>query len=250
MKKVSFQIYMKIRNLNPNYNSDNKTLSIAVFLSGTGTNFEYILKEQRRLEKTDKPYGRIDVVFTNVPNCKGTTIAEENNIKVISLSSKKFLDKINKAPEDEEGRVLYDMEAIKLIESFCKPDLIVLAGYRRKLSKVFFNKYRNRIINLYPGDITKNYLIKGVPGVIQAIRNKETEIKCSVYIQKENERFGPLIAQSEPISIDGFNEDDIEILSNKIRELGEWKLFSYVIHELIANGKVEIDTNGNVEVRN
>lgn len=227
----------------------NKPISLAVFLSGTGTNFKAILNEQKRLEDLGcKTYGRVDFVFSNVPGCKGAIIAEENGIKVISISSKDFFEKLGKPPGDEEGRILYDIKVSNLLENNCKPDLIILAGYRRRFSKIFFNKYKNRVINLYPGNTTDKSLIKGVPAVLQSIRNGEKEIRCSVYIQKENERFGPLIVQSEPISIKDFSEDTFEEAEKKVREEGEWIIFPYVVHKLIAKGRVSIDSNNSIYV--
>ena len=45
---------------------------------------------------------------------------------------------------DVEGRKYYDACALTLIEQVCSPDLIVLAGFRRRLSGIFFNIYRNK----------------------------------------------------------------------------------------------------------
>ena len=75
------------------HNPGNQPMSVAVFLSGSGTNFIAIHEEQKRLQKKgEKNYGRIDLVFTNVPNCKGAQLAEEYGIPVANLSSKKFFE--------------------------------------------------------------------------------------------------------------------------------------------------------------
>ncbi len=50
---------------------------------------------------------------------------------------------------------LLSAAVIATIEEYCDPDLIVQAGYRRRLSSKFLNRYHNRIINLYPGDIAR-----------------------------------------------------------------------------------------------
>ena len=238
---------MKKIQVTPIYPPTDKPMSVAVLLSGSGTNFAALFEEQKRLElKGEKNFGRIDVVFTNVPNCRGAQLAEEYGITVSRLSSKKFFEFLDADPDDEEGRKYYDAAAILNIEEVCNPDLIVLAGYRRKLSSIFHKKYKNKIINLYPGDITKDYLITGVDASVQALRAGENSIKCTVYLEKEGERFGPAIIQSKPISLTGFVESDKDRMNEKIRQEGEWKIYPFAVHNLIAKGCIEFDEYDNI----
>jgi phosphoribosylglycinamide formyltransferase-1 len=222
-------------------------MSVAVFLSGSGTNFIAIYEDQKRLEKKGEiNYGRIDAVFTNVPNCNGSRIAEEYGIPVADLSSKKYFDLLNKDPNDDKTRDYYDAAVISVVEQICSPDIIVLAGYRRRLGSLFLNRYKNKVINLYPGDITKDYLVKGVDAAIQTIRAGEESIKCTVFLQKENERFGPALLQSKPISLKGYSQDDKDLMNEKIRVEGEWAIFPYTVHNLIAKGCLGVDKDDNV----
>lgn len=229
------------------YNPGDEPMSVAVLLSGSGTNFLEIYEEQKRLESKGRPnYGRIDVVFTNVPNCIGAQIAQEYGIDVVELSSKKYFELVGKDPDDEHARAFYDAAAIQMIEQVCTPDIIVLAGYRRRLSHIVLDRYKNRVINLYPGDITKDYLVRGVDASIQAIRATEKEIRCTVYLQRADQRFGPALIQSKEISLEGFGESNKNLMSEKIREEGEWIIFPYAVHNLIAKGCIGIDSEDNV----
>ena len=160
--------------------------------------------------------------------------------------SKKFFEVLDKEPNDEEVRDYYDAAAIVNIEEVCDPDLIVLAGYRRRLGSPFHRRFKNKIINLYPGDITKDYLTKGVDANVQAMRAGEDSIKCTVYLERENERFGPAILQSKPISLVGFKESDKERVNEIIRDKGEWKIYPFAVHKLIAKGCIEVDEDANV----
>lgn len=233
----------------PIYKNSDRVMSVAVFLSGSGTNFDAIYSEQLKKENDgDTNYGRVDTVFTNVPGCEGIRKASGRGIPALSLSSSSYFDHIGEDPSSSEHRKFYDAAVITLIEQVCDPDLIVLAGYRRKLSGLFYQKFKNRIINMYPGDITKEYLVNGIPAYIQAIKNGEKELKCSAYVERENERFGNLLAQSEPVPIELLSENDQDRSSRIIRENCEWKLFPFVIHELIAKGRVMIDEKDNVYI--
>ena len=233
--------------IEPIYRRSDEPMKAAVFLSGSGTNFIAIYEEgKRRMAAGVRPYAEIAAVFTNVPGCGGALKASELGIPVTSLSSKLFFSSLGKDPDDDESRDYYDAAAAALIENVCRPDLIILAGYRRRLGGMILGRYKNRVVNLYPGDTTKDYLVRGVDASIQAIRAGESSIKCTVYLERENERFGPAIAQSEPIGLEGFSEGDSETVNELIRSGGEWKVFPYVVHELIAGGRLAIDPEDNV----
>jgi phosphoribosylglycinamide formyltransferase 1 len=231
------------------YNPNDSAMKVAVLVSGSGTNFLAIHDEQLRLEKSgEKNYGKIEVVFTNVPNCKGAEKAKDLGIPVLSLSSKSFFEILNTNPDNNEARDFYDAATITLIEGICKPDIVALAGYRRRIGGLFLSHYKNRIVNLYPGDITKRYLIRGVDASIQALRAGEGYTKCTVFLEKASERFGPSIVQSQPISLEGYEERDAPKIQEKIRKEGEWRIYPFAIHQLTAKGRLGIDQNDNIYV--
>ena len=228
----------------------NTPMRVAVLLSGSGTNLEALIRWQTKLNEQGNKDAEIEIVYSNVPDCRGIRIARENGINTAALSSKYFFKRLNKPPDDEASRDHYDTEVIGMIEESVSPDLIVLTGYKRRPGSLFYKKYENRIINMYPGDITKSYLTTGIPASLQAVRNKDPEIRCSVYIDWQNVRFGPLIAQSKPISVKEYNENEISLLDNKIREYAEWKTLPFVVFDLIAKGRVSIDAKGTVYLDN
>jgi len=221
-------------------------MSVAVFLSGSGTNFEALYKRQSELEELNNCAATIDLVFSNIPECPGAVKAGKLGLNNIALSSKNFYESLGKSADDEKARELYDQRVVRLIEQEINPDLIVLAGYRRKLSGVFYNRFKDKIINLYPGDITKSYLTTGVPASVQAVRNNDTVIKCTVYIDTEGERFGPAIAQSKAILLDKYSEENIDKLDLELREKAEWVTYPFVIFDLISRGRISVDDNKNI----
>jgi len=233
--------------IEPIYSPSDEPMRVAVLLSGSGTNFIAIYEEGKRLAASGgKHYATIGAVFTNVPGCKGVLIAAGLGIPVLGLSSKRFFSSLGRDPDDEAGRDYFDAAMIALIEDVCTPDIIVLAGYRRRLGGMFLRRYRNRVVNLYPGDITKDYLVRGVDASVQAIRAGEGSIKCTVYLERERERFGPALVQSEPISLAGYKEEDAEAVNDLIRSKGEWRIFPYAVHNLIAGGRLGVDGDDNI----
>ena len=236
--------------ITPLYSDTARPMKILVLASGRGTNFEKIHSRQMELEQSGQiNYGTIEHVFSNDSEAPVLAKAEALGIETSSISSEKFFADIGKSPSDEGGRILYDSAVISLIEEALEPDLVVLAGYRRRLSRLFTERFANRIVNLYPGDITKDYLVRGKSACVQAIENGEKTIRCTVYLENDPEaRFGTAVAQSADISLEGFCIGDGAAMEEKIREQGEWRLFPFVVHELIANGRVAIDEENNIYV--
>ena len=236
--------------ITPLYSDIHRPMRIFALASGRGTNFEKIYSRQMELKQDGgKNYGTIEHVFSNSPEAAVLRKAEALKIKTSSISSENFFAALGEHPSDEGGRVLYDSALILLIEELFEPDLVVLAGYRRKLSRLFTDRFANRIINLYPGDTTKDYLARGKSACVQTIENGEKTLRCTVYLENNPEtRFGTVIAQSADISLEGFGIGDVAAMEEKIREQGEWKLFPFVVHDLIANGRVAIDEENNIYI--
>ena len=236
--------------ITPLYSDTGRPMKILVLASGRGTNFEKIHSRQMELEQNGQTnYGTIEHVFSNDPKASVLAKAEALGIETSSISSEKFFADIGKPPSDEGGRILYDSAVISLIEETLEPDLVVLAGYRRRLSRLFTERFANRIVNLYPGDTTRDYLVRGKSACVQAIENGERTIRCTVYLENDPEtRFGTVVAQSADISLEGFGIGDSAAMEERIREQGEWKLFPFVVHDLFANGRVAIDEEKNIYV--
>jgi phosphoribosylglycinamide formyltransferase-1 len=229
------------------YNPRDGAMKVAVLVSGSGTNFSAIHDEQLRLKRLGEThYGNVGVVFTNVPNCDGADKAKDVGVPVVSLSSKSYFEILNRNPDDDGLRDYYDAATISLIEGVCKPDIVVLAGYRRRVGGLFLSHYRNRVVNLFPGDITKRYLVRGVDASIQALRAGESNIKCTVYLENDGERFGRSIVQSKPISLEGYEEREAGKMQEKIRKQGEWRIYPFAVHQLIAKGRLGIDEKYNL----
>lgn len=234
----------------PLYENTDRPMKVLLLASGRGTNFESIFSRQKELERSgEKNHGAVEHVFSNNPAAGILKKAEGLGIPFSCLSSARFFRSLGKDPSDEEGRKLYDSAVISLVEKLLEPDLVVLAGYRRKLSRVFTERFGNRIVNLYPGDTTGDYLERGREACVCAVENGEKTIRCTAYVENDPEtRFGPAIAQSAEISLEGFSPEDAEIMGEKIRKQGEWKLFPFVVHDLVSNARVAMDGENNVYV--
>ncbi|MBE2256332.1 MAG: phosphoribosylglycinamide formyltransferase [Ignavibacteria bacterium] len=106
-------------------------MKIIILASGNGSNFNSIIK------KIKSGFLKSEVVLflTNNQNSKALQLALKNKIYSAVFSNEMWEDS--------------NPEILKLINSF-KPDLIVLAGFLKKIPDSIIKKYKNRIINIHP----------------------------------------------------------------------------------------------------
>lgn len=177
-----------------------KVMTIACFISGSGTNYREIVTENRNHNY---------IVFTNRPGCGGVATARENRHAVIELSHIPYLRDARKrlgpgsVPRNCPERVRYEQELCRLIEISIgrEPDLICLAGYDQWLTDWMVEKYYPRILNVHPGDTTKGYDgLHWVPSA-KAILAGDEAIRSTLFFVDKGEDTGPVLVQSEPLNI-------------------------------------------------
>lgn len=106
---------------------------IAVFVSGRGSNLRAIINSQKNELKNVQI---IEVICNNL-DCPAVALAKENNISV------SFVKNIS-----ENGYINFEELAIKLKSNHV--DLIVLAGFIKKIPDSFIDFFEHRIINIHP----------------------------------------------------------------------------------------------------
>jgi len=102
-------------------------IKVIVFISGRGSNLEALLKHESEY--------KICHVISNKKNVKGLSIANNHGV------TNTFINWSDKTRGEQI--------AIEIIQSEA-PDLIVLAGFMKILSKAFTEKFKNTLINIHP----------------------------------------------------------------------------------------------------
>jgi phosphoribosylglycinamide formyltransferase (EC 2.1.2.2) len=147
---------------------------IVVFASGSGSNFEEIVK------KSKSNYIEADVPFLISDKASAGAIKRAIRLGVVPIV-------INwKNREEAEEKAL---KILKII----KPDLIVLAGFMRILSPRFVSEWKYKILNIHPS------LLPAFQGTTKAIELAEKYgVKitgCTVHFVDESVDGGPIIIQ-------------------------------------------------------
>ena len=152
-----------------------KKVKTAVFISGTGSNLESLIK----FSKTNRSPISIDLIVSNNPRAKGLSFGKTFKIK------KKIFNFEKK--NQNENKILNTLKHYDI-------KMIFLAGFMRILSKNFITKFRGKILNIHPSLLPK---FKGLNTHQRALDNKEKYSGCTVHFVNSRLDSGKIILQKK-----------------------------------------------------
>jgi len=203
-------------------------LSIAVFASGRGSNFQ-ALAETISKKNID---AKIVVVISNNSDAGALALAQAFHIPALHLSQKQF-------PSQDA----FTKAILSALESH-GADFIVLAGYMKKIDPAIIAQYRNRIINVHPA-LLPAFGGQGMYGrrVHEAVIAQRASVSgATVHVVDEEFDHGLIVLQ-ESIPLE--SNDTPETLAEKVLHI-EHRILPRAV-ELFAGNKITID-NGSVRV--
>ena len=151
--------------------------------SGQGSTIEFFLKQTALRQN---PAFKIVALVTENPNSQIPTIAKTYHLPCHIVKYK-----------DKDFKV-WDKELCKTLLSY-KPELIVLAGFLKKIGPKVLNQFKNKIINSHPSLLPK-FAGPGMFGlkVHQAvIKAQQTQTGVSIHVVSPNYDEGPILAQKK-----------------------------------------------------
>jgi phosphoribosylglycinamide formyltransferase 1 len=152
------------------------TTKIAVFASGSGSNFQAIQESVISGEL----HAQVALVITDKPGAFVVTRAKQFDIPVLELSPKLFGSKAA-----YEEALVAELRASNV-------EWIVLAGYMRLIGDVLLSAYPNRIVNIHPS------LLPSFPGkdaIGQAMEHGVKVTGVTVHFVDAGMDTGPIISQ-------------------------------------------------------
>ena len=162
-------------------------INTCVFISGSGTNLEALIKSSREY---NFPIN-INYIISNTKKAKGLKFAKLYKIPFSVLDLNK---KIN-------------LEAILIKLSTKKISLICLAGYMKILNNQFINKFHEKIINMHPSLLPK---YKGMDTFNRVLANKERLTGCTVHYVNNKLDSGKIILQKKICIESNDNENTLK----------------------------------------
>ena len=195
---------------------------LAVFVSGRGSNLLSIASQINQ----GKLKAEISAVVSNNNDCKAIEYAKTERIPHYVVANLK----------NETASVSYD-ELIKILKE-SEIDLIVLAGYLKKVPDSLIKEFKNRIINIHPA-LLPSFGGKGMYGinVHKAVFNSSAKISGpTVHFVNEIYDEGKIIAQK---AVDISDVNSPEEISERVLK-AEHELLPSVIKMFIDN-KIRIE---------
>lgn len=181
---------------------------IAVFASGSGSNFEAIAQACRSGELL----AEIVVVITDRPAAYVIERAKEMNIPVAAYEAKAFRSK-----EAFEKAIVERLTDDGV-------EWLVLAGYMRLIGPTLLNAFPSRIVNIHPS------LLPAFPGkdaIGQAIAHGVKVTGVTVHLVDEGMDTGPILAQQAVAVV----HNDLEKTAQSIHEV-EHVLYKETLQQL------------------
>jgi phosphoribosylglycinamide formyltransferase-1 len=196
-------------------------LEVVVLISGRGSNLQSIIDQTLA---GSLPI-RIRAVVSNCADAYGLQRARNANIVTRVLDHRRFA-----------GRPAYDQALMQLIDEY-QPQLVVLAGFMRILSKAFVDHYSGRLINIHPS------LLPEFPGLdthARAIAAGAVRHGATVHFVVPEVDAGPLIIQA---AVPVYGDDTPEHLAERVLK-EEHRILPLAIR-WFAEGRLKIH-NGRV----
>ena len=176
-----------------------KKIETCVFISGTGSNLESIIKSSRDYIFPIK----IKLIISNNINAKGIKLAKKYSIpyKFFSSKNKKIF----------ERNSLFEIKKRKI-------KFLCLAGFMKKLSRNFIKSFGYKIINIHPSLLPK---YKGLNTHKRVLKNKEKYSGCTVHFVTPKLDSGKIILQKKVL----INKNETEKSLQRKILLQEHKLY-------------------------
>ncbi|WP_368297804.1 phosphoribosylglycinamide formyltransferase [Cytobacillus firmus] len=189
---------------------------IAVFASGSGTNFQAIADAVKKGDLQTE----IVLFVCDRPGAYSIERAKNEQVPQFVFSAK-----------DYAGKAEYERAILQRLQE-SGAEYIILAGYMRLIGPTLLKQFEGRIINIHPS------LLPAFPGkdaIGQALSANVKVSGVTVHFVDEGMDTGPIIAQA-PVEINA--DESLESLQKKIHEV-EHKLYPQVLQNLFYAKMVE-----------
>ncbi|PKR83977.1 phosphoribosylglycinamide formyltransferase [Heyndrickxia camelliae] len=190
-------------------------MKIAVFASGSGSNFQAIV-DSIKVGLLD---AEVKLLVCDKPNAYAIERAKKEEIESFVFNPKDFQSK-----EDFERKIVSELQKREI-------QYLILAGYMRLIGPTILREFEKRIINIHPSLLPK---FPGKDAIGQAIAAGVNTTGVTIHFVDEGMDTGPIIAQEELIIME---HDTAETLAVRIHEV-EHRLYPKTLQTIFNNGGV------------
>jgi len=194
----------------------------AVFASGGGSNFQTLIDRKN----TGDLHAELSVLIVNNSGSGAVERANTDGIPVVHCPPSKFTDES-----------VYRETLLRLLDDY-RIELIVLAGYMKKIPVEVVRRYHHKIINIHPG-LLPSFGGKGMYGgrVHRAVLEYGAKISgITIHFVDEEYDHGPVIFQ-ETVPVK--DDDTPDSLAERVLALEHASYWRVV--EAIGRGRLHVE---------
>jgi phosphoribosylglycinamide formyltransferase-1 len=185
--------------------------TLAVLASGQGTNFEALAHASGR----GRLGGHIAVLVTDRPDAPALDRARRLGIETLTLPTGSFRTRIS----DESAWVAALQERAV--------DVVLLAGFMRRLHKPFLSAFPDRVLNVHPSLLPA---FPGLDAIRQALEHGARVTGVTVHLVDDQLDGGPILAQA-PVPIE--EDDTLATLEARVHEV-EYDLYPQTVRRFLT----------------
>ncbi|WP_042357557.1 phosphoribosylglycinamide formyltransferase [Bacillus rubiinfantis] len=190
--------------------------NIAIFASGSGSNFQAIVDAVRSGDLA----ANIALLVCDQPGAFVIERARAANIPAFVFTAKEYWSK-----QEFEQEIIFQLRKHHV-------EWVVLAGYMRLIGPTLLQQYESRIVNIHPSLLPE---FPGKDAIGQAIDAGAKWSGVTIHYVDEGMDTGPIIAQERTqLAADETRES----LQRKIQSI-EHKLYPAILQMLLTRGEVE-----------
>ncbi|MGL5382892.1 MAG: phosphoribosylglycinamide formyltransferase [Culicoidibacterales bacterium] len=174
-----------------------RKVRIAVFASGTGSNYEAIAKA---IEAQ-----RLDAEVVGI-------VSDRPEARIVETAKKHGRNLFVATPSTYENKTEYEAEILEFLRQH-RAEFIVLAGYMRLVGPTLLQAYPRKIVNIHPSLLP---YYKGKDAIGQAIDAQATITGVTVHYVDEGMDTGEIIAQEGLMIHPLWKREEIETYIHRI----------------------------------
>ncbi len=189
-------------------------MRVAVFASGSGSNFESLVLKQKNYE--------VVLLITDKADAYALERAKKLGVKSISFSVKDF-----------ENKEKYETAIVKKLREE-NIEFIALAGYMRIIGKTLLHDYEGKMINVHPALLPD---FKGKDAILQAIAEEVNRMGATVHYVDSGIDTGEIILQKS-FSVD--DDDSLEKITENMHKI-EHEIFPKALNDIGVKFKEKLE---------
>jgi phosphoribosylglycinamide formyltransferase 1 len=194
-------------------------MRIGVLASGIGSNFQMLVD---RVQEGKLPAEIVTLIYNN-PGALVAERATQAGIDAVLLDNRQF-----------PSREAHDQAIAETLQSY-RVELVVMAGWMRRVTEVLIRQFPDQILNIHPSLLPA---FRGTKAIEQALDYGVKVAGCSVHLVRLEVDAGPIIAQA---AVPVLEDDTYETLAERIHQ-EEYKLLPKAVG-WFAQGRIHIQGN-------